>query len=103
MTKGLQFDIGAVIERGLIESTHGRCTEVLIHPSLFTELCRATGVPMLDSEEQVQQRLPIPLTRVKFGSPDEFDDESDDETDDDVQAAKPSSSNPVDNDPEVPL
>ena len=33
-TKGLQF-----IERGLIESTHGRCTGVLIHPSLITELC----------------------------------------------------------------
>ena len=40
MTKGLQFDIGMVIERGLIETTHGRCTSALIHPSLITELCR---------------------------------------------------------------
>ena len=38
MTKGFQFDIGFVIERGLIESTHGRCTEALIHPSLITQL-----------------------------------------------------------------
>ena len=32
MTKGLQFDIGTVIERGLIDSTHGPCTGALIHP-----------------------------------------------------------------------
>ena len=54
MTKGVQFDIGTVIERGLIESTHGRYPSTLIHPSLIVELCRSTGVPMLDSEEQVQ-------------------------------------------------
>ena len=53
---------------------------------------------MLDFEEQVQQHLPIPLPRVKFGSP----DESDDETDDDVPAATPSASDPVDDDLEVP-
>ena len=53
---------------------------------------------MLDSEEQVQQRLPIPLPRVKFGSP----DESNDETDDDVPAATPSVSDLVDDDPKVP-
>ena len=98
MTKGLQFDIGTVIELGLIESTHGRCTSALIHPSLITELCRTAGVQMLDSEEQVQQRLPIPLPRVKFGSP----DESDDETDDDAPTATPSASDPVDGDLEVP-
>ena len=58
---------------------------------------------MLDSKEQVQQRLPIPLSRVKFGSPDEFDDETDDEeTDEDVPAATPSMSDLVDGDPEVP-
>ena len=45
---------------------------------------------MLNSEEQVQQRLPIPLPRVKFGSPDEFDDE----TDDDVLATTPNASDP---------
>ena len=53
---------------------------------------------MLDSEEQVQQSLPIPLPRVKFGSPDEFDYE----TDDDVLAATPNASDPVEGDPEVP-
>ena len=98
MTKGFQFDIGIVFEWGLIESTHGCCIGALIHPSLITELCRSIGVPMLDSEEQVQQCLPIPLPRVKFGS----SDESDDETDDDVPEATPRASDPVDNDPEVP-
>ena len=38
MTKGFQFDIGSVIERGFIESTQGRCTGALIHPSLITQL-----------------------------------------------------------------
>ena len=98
MTKGFQFDIGKIIERGLIRSTHERCTGALIHPSLITQLCQSAGVPMLDSEEQVQQRLSIPLPRVKFGSPNEFDDE----TDDDVPAATPSASDPMDGDPEVP-
>ena len=87
-----------VIERGLIKSTHGRCTSALIHPSLITELCRSAGVPMLDSEEQVQQRLPIPLPKIKFGSP----GESDEETDEDIPAATPSASNPVDGDLKVP-
>ena len=41
----------------------------------LAKLCRSAGVPMLDSEEQVQQRLPIPL---------------------------PSASDPMDGDPEVP-
>ena len=95
MTKGFQFDIWTVIERGLIESIHRRCTGALIHPSLNTHLCRSAGVPMLDSEEQVQQGLSIPPPRVKFGSP----DESDDETDDDVPVA---TSDLVDGDPEVP-
>ena len=98
MIKGFQFDIGTVIECGLIESTHERCTGALIHPSLITELCRSVGVPMLDSKEQVEQRLPIPLSRVKFGSPDEYDDE----TDDDVPTTTPSASDPVDENPEVP-
>ena len=53
MTKGLQFDFETVIEPGLIEKTHGRCTGAPIHPSLITELCRSAGVQMLDSEEQV--------------------------------------------------
>ena len=98
MTKGFQFDIVIVIERGLIDSTHRRCIGALIHPSLITQLCRSAGVPMLDSEEQVQQLLPIPLPRVKFGSP----DESDEEIDEDVPAATPSTSDPMDGDLEVP-
>ena len=53
---------------------------------------------MLDSEEQVQQRLPIPLARVKFRSP----GKSDEETDDDVLVATPSASDPVDGNLEVP-
>ena len=57
---------------------------------------------MLDSEEQIQQRLLSPLPKVKFGSPDESDDETDDETNIDVLAATPSVSDLVDGDPEVP-
>ena len=36
MTKGFQFDIGTIIERGLMELIHGRCTGALIHLSLIT-------------------------------------------------------------------
>ena len=53
---------------------------------------------MLDSKEQVQQRLPIPLPKAKFGSP----SYSDEETDEDVAVATPSAGDPEDNDPEVP-
>ena len=53
---------------------------------------------MLDAEEQVQQRLPIPFPRTKFGSP----NESDEETDEDVPTTTPSTSDPVDDDPKVP-
>ena len=53
---------------------------------------------MLDFEEQVQQRLPIPLPKAKFGSP----DDSDEENDDDAPTATPSAGNPKDGDPEVP-
>ena len=52
---------------------------------------------MLDFEEQVQQRLPIPFPRMKFESP----DESDEETDKDVPTTTPSTSDPVDGDLEV--
>ena len=51
MTKGLQFDIGIIIERGLIEMTHELCTGALIHPSLITELCQSAEVHMSDSKE----------------------------------------------------
>ena len=90
MTKGLQFDIGFVVERGLIESTQGRCTGALIHHSFIAQLCRLVEVPMLDSEEQVQQCLPIPLPKAKFGSP----NNSDEEYDDDALTATPSAGNP---------
>ena len=53
---------------------------------------------MLDSEEQVQQRLTIPLPKAKFRSP----DDSDEEINEDVEAATPSASDPDDGDPEVP-
>ena len=75
MTQGFQFDIGSVIERVLIESTQGRCTEALIDPSPFTQLCRLAEVPILDFEEQVQQGLLIPLPKAKFGSSGDLDKE----------------------------
>ena len=53
---------------------------------------------MLDSEEQVQQRLPIPLPKTKFGSPGDLDEE----IDDDAAATTPSVGDPEDGDPEVP-
>ena len=53
---------------------------------------------MLDSEEQVQQHLPIPLPKAKFGSP----CDSDEKTDDDALAATPSVGDPEDGDPKVP-
>ena len=40
---------------------------------------------MLDSEKQVQQRLPISLLKVKFGSP----GDSDEETEEDALTATP--------------
>ena len=45
----------------------------------LAKLCQSVEVPMLDSEEQVQQRLRILLPKVKFGNPDEPDDETDNE------------------------
>ena len=53
---------------------------------------------MLDAEEQVQQRLPIPLPKAKFGSP----GDSYEETDEDAPAATHSARDPEDDDPEVP-
>ena len=98
MTKGFQFDIWSVIKRGLIESTQGRCNGALIHPSLITQSCRLAEVPMLDSEEQVQQHLPVPLPKAKFGSP----GDSDEETNEDAPAATPSAGNPEDGDHKGP-
>ena len=98
MTQGFQFDIGSIIERGLIESTQGLYTKALIHSSLITQLCRLAKVSMLNSEEQVHQCLPIPLPKVKFGSL----GDSDEETDDDAAAVTPSAGGPKDSDPKVP-
>ena len=53
---------------------------------------------MLDFEEQVQQRLPIPLPKAKFGSL----GDSEKEADDDAAVAAPSEDEPEDGDPEVP-
>ena len=53
---------------------------------------------MLDAEEQVQQRLPILLPKVKFRSP----GDSNEETDEDAPTATPSATDPEDGDPEVP-
>ena len=53
---------------------------------------------MLDSEEQVQQRLPIPLPKVKFRS---FA-ESAGEADDDAATAAPREGDSEDDDLEVP-
>ena len=54
---------------------------------------------MLDFEEQVQQRLPIPLPKSKFG----IHGDSDEETDKDVVAATPTMGDHEDDDPEVPF
>ena len=53
---------------------------------------------MLDSEEHVQQHLPIPLPKATFGSL----GDSDEETDEDAVVATLSVGNPKDGDPEVP-
>ena len=53
---------------------------------------------MLDSEEQMQERLPIPLPKVEFGSLGYLDEE----TDEDASTATPSTGDLEDGDPEVP-
>ena len=53
---------------------------------------------MLDFEEQVQQRLPIPLPKAKFGS----HGDSEKEADDDAAVAAPSEDDPEDGNLEVP-
>ena len=54
ITEGIKFDVEHIIERGLIESTHGRCTGALIYPSLITQLCCIVEVPYLESEKKVR-------------------------------------------------
>ena len=38
ITQAIKFNVQHVIERGIIESTHGHCTRALIRPSLITQL-----------------------------------------------------------------
>ena len=78
--QGIQFDADHVIEREIIESTHGHSIEALIHPFLITQLCRNTEVPMHDSEEKVIHRLPMPLSRSKEGVPDDMDEDEEEAT-----------------------
>ena len=66
--QGNKFDVDNVIDRELIESTHGRCTGALIHPSLITQLCRLVEVPMHESEEKSTRRLPLSLPKSKDGA-----------------------------------
>ena len=49
---------------------------------------------MLDSEEQVKQRLPVPMPKAKFRS----SGDSDEDTADDVTEATPNAGNPEDGD-----
>ena len=53
---------------------------------------------MLDSKEQVQQRIPILLPKAKFESP----GNSNEETDEDAPTATPNVGDPKDGDLEVP-
>ena len=57
---------------------------------------------MLDSKEQVQQRLPIPLPKAKFERSVESEEEANDDVADDVAAATPSEGESEDGDIEVP-
>ena len=63
----IKFDVGHVIEREIIESTQGRCTGALIHPSLITQLCRLAEVSMLEFEEKSPYRILVPLPKAKNG------------------------------------
>ena len=74
----IRFDVSHVIESGIIESTQGRYTRALIHPSLITQLCQAVEVPMLESEEKSHHRLPLTLLKAKHGAPDDMDEEEED-------------------------
>ena len=68
ITHGIKFYVGHVIERTLIDSTQGRCTETLIHPSFITQLCRIVEVPMLESEEKPHHRILLSLPKSKVGA-----------------------------------
>ena len=69
IVQGIKFDLG----KGIIESTYGRYTRALIHPSLITLLCRLVEVPMHESEEKFTHRLPMPLPKIKHGDADDME------------------------------
>ena len=79
ITEIIKFDVGFVIERGFIESTQGRCTRALIHPSLITRLRRMGDVPMSGSQEKSPHKLPVPLLKQKDGSSQDSNEESKEE------------------------
>ena len=68
MTTGLQFDIGSVIEQELIESTQGRCTGALIHPSVITQLCRLAGIPSWNLRSRCSSGYPYHCLRRSSGA-----------------------------------
>ena len=74
--QGIKFDVDNVIEKGIIESTQGRCTGARIHPSLITRLYWLAEVPMHEPEEKSTHRLPVPLLKIKHG--DAYDMEAED-------------------------
>ena len=65
IAQSIKFDVRNVIERWIIEYTHGRCTGALIHPLLITQLCHLVEVPMHESKENSTHRLPMPLLKTK--------------------------------------
>ena len=73
--QGIKFDVGHVIESKIIESTQGRCTRALIHPSLITQLCRIAKVLMIESEEKSHHRLQLPLPKANDEALDDTEDE----------------------------
>ena len=80
ITQGIKFDVGHVIKRGIIESTHGGCIGALIHPFLITQLCRNAEGQMLESEETTHHRLPLSLPKAKDGAPENVEDEDEEDT-----------------------
>ena len=79
ITQGIKFDVEHIIERGLIESTHGCCTGALIYPSLITQLCCIVEVPYLESKKKVHHRLPLSLPKSKVVTQENMEDEDDED------------------------
>ena len=75
INQGIKFDVGHVIHRGIIESTHGHCTGALIRLSLITQLCQNAKVSMLETKEKVHHRLPLSMPKAKDGAQDNVKDD----------------------------